>query len=67
MLAPGSASSIQRVIADISGLAIGDWLPVVRSVKSIRRSPESSPSTSAIRSRAASSPSPGGTRQSIRS
>jgi hypothetical protein len=65
--APGSAASIQPVIASISSERTGDALPGVRSKNSISSPPVSSPSTSAIRRRATSSPMPGSVRQSIRS
>ena len=65
--APGSAASIHRVIASISSERTGEALPGVRSKNSTSSPPVSSPSTSAIRRRAASSPMPGGVRQSIRS
>ena len=65
--APGSARSIHRVIASISSDRIGDSLPTVRSKNSISSPPAPSPSTSAMRRRAASSPSPAGVRQSTRS
>jgi hypothetical protein len=65
--APGSAASIQRVIASISSERTGEALPGVRSKNSISSPPVSSPRTSAIRRRATSSPIPGGVRQSIRS
>src|SRR6201999_2675243 len=62
--APGSLARTHRSIASLSSLDTGDWLPATCSVNSISKLPTSSPSTSAIRLRAASSPSPGGTRQS---
>jgi hypothetical protein len=49
----------------MNGVATGDALPVTVSVNSISNWPVSSPSTSVMRARAASSPRPGGTRQSI--
>jgi len=65
--ASGSTSEIQRLIASISSERIGDSLPTVRSKNSISSPPAPSPSTSAMRRRAASSPSPAGVRQSTRS
>ncbi len=65
--APGSAASIQRVIASISCERTGEALPSVCSKNEIASPQVWSPSTSAARLRAASSPSPAGVRQSIRS
>jgi hypothetical protein len=65
--ASGSTSEIQRLIAFISSDSTGDSLPTVRSKNSICSPEASSPSTSAMRRRAASSPSPAGVRQSTRS
>jgi hypothetical protein len=65
--ASGSTLEIHRVIASISSDCTGDSLPTVRSKNSICSPPVSSPSTSAMRRRAASSPSPAGVRQSTRS
>jgi hypothetical protein len=49
----------------MNGVETGDALPVTVSVNSMSKFPASSPSTSVMRARAASSPRPGGTRQSI--
>jgi hypothetical protein len=65
--ASGSTSDTHRVIASISSDCTGDSLPTVRSKNSMSSPPVSSPRTSAMRRRAASSPSPAGVRQSIRS
>jgi hypothetical protein len=65
VIAGSSWAATQRSIASISSDSIGETLPTVLSVNSISRPSAVSPSTSCSRSSAVSSPSPGGTRQSI--